>query len=152
MRISMGLMAIAGLLCGAVTLASGSPAQDAAKLLGSPIATQVLAQKNSPLQIFDAAAFWKEAAGEPNAYWDAVVYVRNVSPKKIIGYEVRIAFYNAFGERLTSYRGVGNKDLIPGAESEGVYEDVNINYAGGKLVKVSVYRVKFSDGSVWVTK
>ncbi len=113
MRILMGLVAIATLLCGAVTLASGSAAQDAAKLLGTPITTQVLAQKNSPLQIFDAAAFWKEAAGEPDAYWDAVVYVRNASPKKIIGYEVRIALYNAFGEQLASYRGVGNKEQRP---------------------------------------
>lgn len=134
--------------------------QTVAKMLGTPFAAQIIAQSNSPVRITEAVAFWKRAGDIEHAYWAIIVFGKNVSKKTIIALEYKMTLHNAFGEQLADFTSVGipgpdpdENELIPGAVSKGAFSTPNLpSYSGGNLTKVSVKRIKFSDGSIWLAK
>ncbi len=161
MRKAVAIVLIAGLLCGLTVPALGDrPAtprelqqglDEIAAMSGhTPIRVQIV-QTSRAIPILAAAAWWREAAGDPRAYWDVMLAADNNSGKTIVAWEVRIVMLNAFGEVLTEYVGSGNRPIVPSRLAD-TFERVTLNESSGTLVKISLKRVKFSDGSVWVAK
>jgi hypothetical protein len=81
-------------------------------------------------------------------YWMTTLVYKNVSGKTITAIQFDLTLVDAFGEEQDSFTAVSNVRVAPGDTHEGTWKEIAMDSVGTK-VRVSVYRVLFSDGSIW---